>query len=191
MTIKIEMLLLNTPLLIILILLIILLLFCFMKHYFYKSQSLNYDESDLKYKTINTKHTKNFNDKITKIHDLKNMEIKKHIIILKKIIKEIRISLQEKFEDIGVEDLQANLDTLYLLDSNLTDFETTDLLTIEKTMDLVKSQRLENKKKILDLLTNIYLLASIDNVNKSNAVSYREYLKYVSPKDNIYYKQYL
>lgn len=188
MSIKIEMLLLNTPLLIILILLIILLLFCFMKHYFYKSQSLNYDESDLKNKTINTKH---FNDKITKIHDLKNMEIKKHIIILKNVIKEIRISLQEKFEDIGVEDLQANLDTLNMLENNITEFETTDLLTIQKTMELVKSQRLENKKKIVDLLTNIYILASIDNVNKSNAVSYREYLKYVSPKDNIYYKQYL
>ena len=58
-------------------------------------------------------------------------------------------------------------------------------------MDLVKSQRLENKKKIIGLLTDIYILSSIDTINKSNAVSYREYLKYVSPKDNIYYKQYL
>ena len=189
MTIKIEMLLLNTPLLVILILLIILLLFCFMQHYLYKFQSLNYDETDLEYKpTLITKH---FSDKLTTIHKLKSIEIKKHITILKKIIKETKKNLQEKFTDVAVEDLQSNLDTLNILDDNIKDFENSDLLTIRKTMDLVKSQRLENKKKIIDLLTNIYILSSIDTINKSNAVSYREYLKYVSPKDNIYYKQYL
>ena len=189
MTIKIEMLLLNTPLLIILILLIILLLFCFMQHYLYKLQSLKYDETDLEYKpTLITKH---FGDKITTIHKLKSIEIKKHITILKNLIKETKKNLQEKFIDISVEDLQSNLDTLNILDDNIKDFENSDLLSIQKTMMLVKSQRIANKKKIVDLLSDIYILASIDTINKSNAVSYREYLKYLSPKDNIFYKQYL
>lgn len=171
-----------------------------MQQYLYKLQKLNYDETDLNYKTvntvntintINTKHTKHIDDKITKIHELKIIEIKKNIIILKNLIKETRINLEEKFTDISVEDLQSNLDILNVLETNLTDFETIDLISIKKTMDLVRSQRIANKKKIVDLLTNIYILASLDTINKGNAVSYREYLKYVSPKDNIYYKQYL
>ena len=189
MSIKIEMSLLNTPLLIILILLIILLIFCFMQHYLYKSQSLVYDETDLKYKP--TSHTKHFNDKINKIDELKNIEIRKNIIILQNLIKETRINLQEKFTDVSVEELQSNLDILNVLDDNIKDFETNDLLSIEKTMNLIKSQRIDNKKKIVDLLTNIYILGTVDTINKGNAVSYREYLKYVNPKDNVFYKQYL
>jgi hypothetical protein len=49
MSIKIDLLFLNNPLLLLLlILLMILLMFCFMQHYFYKFQPIMYDDSVLK-----------------------------------------------------------------------------------------------------------------------------------------------
>ena len=64
------------------------------------------------------------------------------------------------------------------------------MVKIAKTMALIKSKRLANKAKIVDLLSNIYVLASIDNINKSNASSYKEYLNYQDLTNNIYYNQY-
>jgi len=61
---------------------------------------------------------------------------------------------------------------------------------IKNTMELIKKERIANKAKIVDFLTNIYVLASVDNINQSNAVSYNEYLKYNSLKNNIYNNQY-
>ena len=186
MSIKIELLFLNTPLLLLLILLLILLIFCYMQYYVYSSQPIMYNETD-------SKHTANkpyFADKINKIIKMKDTEIKKNIKLLSQIIKETKLT--ENFEDIdiSVDDLQSNLDTLTTLESNLTDFENIDMSHIQSTMDLIKKQRMANKEKILDLLTNIYVLGNIDNINKGNAVSYKEYLKYQNLNNNKYYNQY-
>ena len=177
MSIKIDLLFLNTPLLLILILLIIVLLFCFMQYYVYNSQPIIYNDSDLNYENNhkhNHKHHPHFTEKIDKIIELKDKEIKKNIKLLSQTIKETKNKLQDNFEDIPVEDLQANLDTLTTLESNLTEFEQIDMVKIAKTMALIKSKRLANKAKIVDLLSNIYVLASIDNINKSTASSYKE-----------------
>ncbi len=198
MSYKIELLFLNTPLLLLLILLMILLMFCFMQHYVYKFQPIMYDDSvsysdsdSETYSDLNLKYKNNayITNKINKIIELKDNEIKKNINLLSKTIKETKSQLQENFadiqpfDDIETTNLQSNLDIF-------TDFENTDMSNIQQTMALIKSQRIANKAKIVDLLTNIYVLANIDNINKSNAASYKEYLKFSDPKYNKYYNQY-
>jgi len=189
MSIKLDLLFLNTPLLLILILLLIVLLFCFMQYYIYNSQPIMYNESDLKYDNIH-KNNPQFTKKINKINELKDKEIKKNIKLLSETVKETKKKMQENFKDIPVEEIQSNLDALNTLESNIFDFETNDMVNITKTMELIKSKRLENKAKIVDLLTNIYVLYNMDNINKSNATAYREYLKYQDLSNNIYYNQY-
>ena len=189
MSIKLDFLFLNTPLLLILILLIIVLLFCFMQCYVYNSQPIMYNELDLKHdKKYN--HTPTITQKINKIIELKDKEIKKNINILSGTIKETKKKMQENFEDLSVEEIRANLDTLDNLEINLTDFQNNDIVKIINTMALIQAQRIEDKDKIVDLLTNIYVLASIDNINKGNAASYKEYMKYKDLDNNIYYNQY-
>jgi hypothetical protein len=186
MSFKIELLFLSTPLLFLLILLMLLLMFCFMQHYIYKSQSIMYNDSDLEH-NIDSR----FNDKINKINNLKDKEIKKNINFLSNIVKESKNKLQENFENIPVDDLQSNLDTLKTLEDNITDFEAVDLVNIKKTMALIKKERMANKAKIIDLLSNLYILASLDTINKGNAAAYKEYVTYQNPKQNIFYKQYI
>ncbi len=157
-----------------------------MQHYIYKSHALMYNESDLE-----DNKNQHFNDKINTIIELKDREIKKNIKLLSNIVNETKNKLQENFANIPDNELQANLDTLKLLESNIIDFENIDMNNIQKTMAVIKSQRLANKKKIIDILTNIYVLATIDNINKGNASAYKEYLKYQDPyKNNKYYRQY-
>ena len=81
-----------------------------------------------------------------------------------------------------------NLNTL---SDNLKTFRTTTLVDIQKIMNNVKTQRLIDKEILLKVLTDIYTLKYLESINQGNAVSYHEYIKYVSPKTNIYYKQYL
>ena len=189
MSYKIEQLFINTPLLLLLILLMILLMFCFMQQYVYKFQPLIFNESDLIHnRNYNKKPC--FNDKINKIIKLKDREIKKNIRLLSQTINETRKKLQENFNDISVDVLQSNLNTLDNLEFTIKDFENNDMNNIKSTMELIKTQRIANKAKIVDFLTNIYVLASIDNINKSNAVSYNEYLKYNTLNNNIYNNQY-
>ena len=156
-----------------------------MQQYVYKFQPLIFNESDL----IHNRHYNKkpcFNDKINKIIKLKEREIKKNIKLLSQTINETRKNLQENFNNISREDLKLNLNTLDNLEFNIIDFETNDIKNIQSTMELIKTQRIANKAKIVDFLTNIYVLASIDNINESNAVSYKEYLKYNNLKNNIY-----
>ncbi len=161
-----------------------------MQCYIYNDQPIIYNESDLKYN--NTHKIKPYiTQKIDKIIELKDKEVKKNIKLLSQTIKETKKNLQENFDNIPIEDLQANLDTLNTLEYNLSDFEKTDLVDIGKTMEIVKTQRLANKKKIVDLLTNIYVLSTLDNINKGNASAYTEYLKYQNLNNNIYYNQYI
>ena len=43
----------------------------------------------------------------------------------------------------------------------------------------------------LKVLNNIYTLRHINMMKEQNAVSYKEYNKYLSPTQNKYYKQYM
>ena len=199
MSIKIDLLFLNNPLLLLLlILLMILLMFCFMQHYFYKFQPIMYDDSVLK-----SNNKVYITDKISKIIELKDKALKHNVKLLSEIIKDTKHKIQENFtnakdivkiqdfNDVPVDDLQKNLDMLFDLDSNIIDFENIDMANIQKTMTLIKSKRLENKDEIVKLLSNIYILEFINNINKDNISSYNEYTKYQDPKKNKYYGQYL
>jgi len=214
MSTKIEMLILNTPMTLVLILLVILLIFCFLQHYIYNSQPIMYSDDDIKYKNKLSNRNQmvqrdqmvqsnEINTKITKINDLKNLAIKKHTIVLINLIKDTKENMQanmqtnmqenkqEKFKDIPVEDIQANFDLLSELQTKIVDFEITDKVDIRNTMNLIRSQRIENKEKIENLLSNLYVLYTLDNINKENIVAYREFVKYEKPEENYFYNQFL
>ena len=111
--------------------------------------------------------------------------------MLNKIIEDSKKYIQEKFEDISNEQAKFNIDNLKILSGNIDDIETASLVDIKKTIENVKAQRIINKQKILDTLTNIYVLRYLEIINKGTAASYHEFIKYQNPKENKYYKQYL
>lgn len=51
--------------------------------------------------------------------------------------------------------------------------------------------RNEKRADLMELLTNIYILAYLENLKKTNAETYKMYLKYRNPVNNKYYSQYL
>ena len=80
----------------------------------------------------------------------------------------------------------------------LDDFEKywTDLQLINSTVDNIDIDKMasaneENQKKMSNLLKTIYGIQYIDYVNKGNADSYKEYLKYKTPEANIFYQSIL
>ena len=168
---------LNTPLTLLLILLIILIIFCVMKHKLYNLQSIMFDD-DI---TQNLKYIS---------PDSNNIKIKEYIIILNDVIEKSKLKLKENFENLTQNDLDSELANLQLLSSNLANFNSTTLQNIRDVINNINGQRLINKAIILQLLTDIYTLKYIENVNQGNAITYNEYNKYISPKQNIYYKQY-
>jgi len=176
---------LNTSLTLILILLMILLLFCLMQNYIYNSQPIRFIEPKI---TYNQYSEINKNDKN---NESKLIEIKKKIIVLINLIKDSKENDKNNFEDIPVEDIQTYYDSLKELDNNVKEFETLDMVKIKKTMDDIKLQRMKDKEQIVNELSNLYVLLGIDHINKGNAISYNEFLKYQNPKKNIYYQQYL
>jgi len=163
-----------------LIIIVIFIIFCFMKVFIYKSQSLMFDSNN-----DNNNDNRNINPETIKYN------IKYNIISLNKVIEDSKIYINEKFVNITEDEITANLTNLNTLLNNLNTFETVDLVRIRSTIEEVGRQRIINKEKILNLLTNIYMLRYLEIINKTNAVSYKEYLKYQNPKSNMFYKQYL
>ena len=155
-----------------------------MKAFFYKSQQLIFD-SDSDSNIHSNSHSDSHNPKLCK-HNIKH-----NIIMLNKIIEDSKKYIQEKFEDISNEQAKFNIDNLKILSGNIDDIETASLVDIKKTIENVKAQRIINKQKILDTLTNIYVLRYLEIINKGTAASYHEFIKYQNPKENKYYKQYL
>ena len=185
---KIESPFLTKPLTLLLIILVILLIFCFMKAFFYKSQQLIFDsDSD------RDSHSDSHSDIHSDIHNPKlcKHNIKHNIIMLNKIIEDSKKYIKEKFEDISNAQAQFNLENLDILSDNIDKIENKGLEEIQKTIENVKNQRIINKEKILDVLTNIYILRYLEIINKGTAASYHEFIKYQNPKENKYYKQYL
>ena len=170
-----------------LILLVIFIIFCFMKVFFYKSQSLIFDNDSSSANVSNSvNYSKNNSDPETIKYN-----IKYNVISLSKIIEDSKTYIYEKFDNVTEDEIKANLNNLNTLLNNLSTFETVDLVEIRSTIEEISRQRIINKEKILNLLTNIYILRYIEIINKTNAVSYKEYLKYQNPKSNMFYKQYL
>ena len=152
-------------------LLIILIMFCIMSKFLYKSQHIQFDyeneyENDSDYK------------------------IKQYILIINKILDDNRKKNQESFGDITVDDVQSNIEKLDLINQYINELESGDLQAVIDTIDKVKEVRLYAKEKILDMLTNIFMIRYIDSIKQGNAVSYQQYLAYNNPDTNKYYKQY-
>ena len=187
---------LNTPLTLILILLIILIIYCVMKYKLYNLQEIMYDEHDNTDNTDNTENIQHINTNTKKnLSNISseeiNIKIKYYIITLNDIIDKSKVKIKENFDGLTYNELQSNLTNLQALTTNLNNFQTNDLVKIKNSISDISDKRLVNKDKILELLTNIYTLRYIEYINQGNAASYNEYNKYLSPKQNIFYKQYL
>jgi hypothetical protein len=176
---------LNTPLTLLLIILIILIIFCVMQHKLYNLQSIMFDSDS------DSDNSMNFEEMNLLLNS--SELIKNHTITLNDIIEKSKSKLKtkENFYELTQDDLNTNLNNLNKLSDNLKTFSSTTLVDIQKIMNNVKTQRLIDKEILLKVLTDIYTLRYLESINQGNAVSYHEYIKYVSPKTNIYYKQYL
>jgi len=80
--------------------------------------------------------------------------------------------------------MQSWLDNTYNGEYGILAKIKADLQTASETRNI-------DKKSILILLTNIYVINYINFINKQNAESYKMFLKYETPKNNKYYNQYL
>lgn len=144
-------------------------MFCIMSKFLYKSQHIQFDyEND---------------------YD-SDYKIKQYILSINKILDDNRQKNQESFGNITVDDVQGNIDNLNLLSQSIDKLVSGDLQNIKNTIDELKKTRLEAKDKILNMLTNIYIIRYIDFIKQGNAVSYQQYLAYQNPNTNKYYKQY-
>jgi len=170
---------LNKSLTLLLIIFIILLIFCFMQVYVYKSKDFAFDEND--------GNDENYSNENSNSIDIKN-NIKYNILMLIELIENSKTNIREKFDNdnITITDSEArrNLGDLEALSVKL---DTVDLNSISDTINSLKNKRIENKDKILKVLTSIYILRYLEIVNKTNAVSYKEFLKYQNIKNNKYY----
>ena len=144
-----------------------------MQYLFYKSHPINFDYSDNSDNSDNSE-IKNINHNIKK---------------LLKIIDNSKS--KDNFLDFTPEELKANEANLEKLRAKLRNFNKKDAPLINDIISDILSQRIIDKALIIDVLSNTYVLQNLNNINKGNAVSYREFLKYKSPKQNIFYQQYL
>ena len=62
---------------------------------------------------------------------------------------------------------------------------------ISSELQTASTIRQQDKQAILDLLTNIYIVAYINSTNRHNAEAYKVFLKYSKPENNKYYTQYM
>jgi hypothetical protein len=195
---------LNTPLTLLLIILIILIIFCIMHHKIYNLQSIMYDDDNDDKKNIIDQEL--YKDKIYNKHKYHNkndleyifsednsIKIKENILILNDIIKKsnLEIDVKENFDPLTQDDLNKQNMSLKELELIINNFNTTSLPLIKNVIDNVTSQKTQKKDELLKVLNNIYTLRYIDIINQQNAASYHEYNKYIAPKKNIFYKQYL
>ena len=65
------------------------------------------------------------------------------------------------------------------------------LAQISSELQTASNIRQQDKQAILDLLTNIYIIAYLNSNNRKNAEAHKVYLKYSNPKNNKYYSQYM
>jgi hypothetical protein len=107
-------------------------------------------------------------------------------ILKEKFAVDNRLILQNDAENYynNLNAMQSWLDDTYNGEYGILAKIKAQLQTTAETRDI-------NKKSILTLLTNIYIINYINFINKQNAESYKMFLKYEDPKNNKYYNQYL
>jgi len=80
--------------------------------------------------------------------------------------------------------IQSWLDNSYYGDNGI-------LAQISSELQTASTIHQQDKQAILDLLTNIYIIAYINSTNRHNAEAYKVFLKYNKPENNKYYNQYM
>ena len=103
----------------------------------------------------------------------------------------IKKKIQDNFANLTEEQLNYNINKLKSLIKKTVKYNEKDAPNIENIIQIIKTQRTKDRTDIIELLSNLYVLQNINNINGGNAVSYREFLKYKNPSQNIYYQQYL
>jgi uncharacterized protein YnzC (UPF0291/DUF896 family) len=102
-----------------------------------------------------------------------------------------KTKLKDNFVDITSEELKTNMDNLKIISDNINNFNNKTIPEVQRIISNTDTNRVINKDIFLKLLTSIYTLKNLEIINQQNAVSFHEFNKYMSPKQNIYYKQYL
>ena len=100
---------------------------------------------------------------------------------------------REKFISLTQAEANSYLDELNFLNYWLQN-NSGDKGIMEQIKLLVKSannSRMENKKVLVDILTNMYSMAYLDFINHQNTEAYKVYAKYSNPRNNKFYTQYL
>ena len=140
-------------------------------------------------------HGKDLNKLIYYDNTLDNRNHFKDLISISK--KNASNKLKEKFtidENLIIENDAINYnkqldDYLQILDN--TYYGENGLLNkIENQVKNANLNRIEEREKIINLLTNIYMSLYIDNIHKKQHEMYKTYLKYNDPKKNKYYSAY-
>ena len=100
---------------------------------------------------------------------------------------------REKFISLTQAEANSYLDELNFLNYWLQN-NSGDKGIMEQIKLLVKStnnSRMENKKVLVDILTNMYSMAYLDFIKHQNTEAYKVYAKYSNPRNNKFYTQYL
>ena len=167
---------------------IILFIFCIMQKFMYTKQSIKYSHDDHVGSHTNSNMITLY-DLDAKTYDI-NGKINKEISILFTMIEQnTKKKLKENFT-IDTSTLQNYNANLGVLQTYLATYQSTDLQNIKNIMKTVNDTALVGKQQILDLLTNIYMMRYLENINQINATTYKEFLKYEYPSQNKFYKQY-
>jgi hypothetical protein len=62
---------------------------------------------------------------------------------------------------------------------------------LDELVKTANTTRTNNKKVLVDILTNIYTMQYLDFLNQQNTEAYKVYAKYGNPRNNKYYAQYI
>ena len=159
-----------------------------MQKFMYNNQTIKYSHDDRVCSHANPNMIRLY-DLDTKIYDTDG-KINKEISILFTMIEQnTKKKLKENFT-IDTSTLQNYNANLGVLQTYLATYQSTDLKNIQNIMKTVNDKALVGKQQILDLLTNIYMMRYLENINQINATTYKEFLKYEYPEQNKFYKQY-
>jgi len=177
-----------------LILLVILVIFCIL-YLFYNGQDFSkliyYDSSiDDKHVTMEIiTHAKN--NAIQQIKEMQNNALKNNQSMNNNLKNKERFLVDNR------QLLQNNAinynDSLDNIDEWIKNINAPNgmMEQIKKQLLIASKLRLEEKENIIRNITDIYILAFLEQINKANAVSYKVFDKYKNPTENKYYKQYI
>ena len=156
-----------------LIIFLILFMYCIMYHFIYKIKKIKYDNDD-NYTDIDidTDIDSDVNTD-TDVNTDVNTDTNTDIDIINNMITK-----SERFALISDDEAEQNLQNLKTLQTHLNTYNVTYLPQFNSTVNDAKNQIANQEIKISNLLTNKYIIQYIDSINKANAASYREFIKY-------------